>query len=84
MSVKRRRRIKLGDMYAIPLPNGKFAFGRRFKDAAIAIYKHTGETIEDVPLNEEYQFTVGIYDYVLKSDDWPIITNRPFENEEAS
>ncbi|WP_018759968.1 hypothetical protein [Paenibacillus terrigena] len=39
MSVKRRRRIKLGDVYAIPLPDGKFAYGRRFKDAAIAIYK---------------------------------------------
>jgi len=84
MSVKRRRRIKLGDVYAIPLPDGKFGFGRRFMDASIAIYKHIGEIIEDVPLNEEYQFTVGIYDYVLKSDEWPIIANRPFENEEAA
>jgi hypothetical protein len=57
MSVKRRRRIKLGDVYAIPLPDGKFAFGRRFKDASIAIYKHIGKTLVDVPQNEEYQFT---------------------------
>ncbi|MCR8630570.1 hypothetical protein [Paenibacillus radicis (ex Xue et al. 2023)] len=40
--------------------------------------------LEDLPQNEEYQFTVGIYDYILKPDDWPLITNRPFENEEAS
>lgn len=82
MAVKRRRRIKLGDVYAIPLINGKFAFGRRFNDGAIAIYKHIGQSAEDIPLTEEYQFIVGVYDYVLKSDDWPLITNRPFGNED--
>ncbi|WP_413379269.1 Imm26 family immunity protein [Paenibacillus taichungensis] len=75
------KRIKLGDLYAIPLPNGKFAFGRRFKDANIAIYNYMGNTFEDKPQQENYQFIVGVYDDVLKSGDWPVVENRPFVNE---
>ncbi|GAE37723.1 Imm26 family immunity protein [Halalkalibacter akibai] len=79
---KRRRRIKLGDVYAIPLPNGKYAFGRRFKDAGIGIYKHIGENIEDIPETEDYQFIVGVYDSVLKSENWTVVDNRSFESED--
>jgi hypothetical protein len=82
MMDNKRKRIKLGDVYAIPLPNGKYAFGRRFLDARIAIYKHVGETVNDLPSKEEYQFIVGIYDYVLKSGEWVVVENRPFKNEE--
>ncbi|MDQ0975879.1 hypothetical protein QFZ31_005757 [Neobacillus niacini] len=49
MTGKKRKRIKIGDVYAIPLPNGKYAFGRIFKDAGIGIYKDIGESIEDTP-----------------------------------
>lgn len=81
MSTKRRR-IKLGDVYAIPLPDGRFAYGRRFKDASIAIYRYIADSIEDIPKDEDYQFIVGVYDDVLKSGSWPVVENRPFKNEE--
>jgi hypothetical protein len=84
MMGKKRRRIKIGDVYAIPLPIGKFAFGRIFKDAGIGIYKHIGESDKDLPLVEEYQFIVGIYEYVLKSGNWTFIENRPFNNEDEA
>ncbi|WDQ31103.1 Imm26 family immunity protein [Paenibacillus marchantiae] len=74
----------MGDLYAIPLPNGIFAFGRRFKDASIAIYNYMGNTLEDKPQQENYQFIVGVYDDVLKSGDWPVVENRPFVNEEEA
>lgn len=80
----KRNRIKLGDVYAIPLPNGKFAFGRRFKDAGIGIYKHIGESIDDTPTKQDYQFIVGVYDDVLKSGQWLVVENRPFQNEEEA
>lgn len=67
-------------MYAIPLPNGKFAFGRIFKDACIAIYQYIGDAIEDLPKDEIYQFTVGIYKDVLLSGQWSIVDNRPFKD----
>lgn len=84
MNKKRRKRIKLGDVYAIPLPDGRYAFGRVFDDGGIAIYKYIGNSIEDIPNQEDYQFIVGVYKYVLQSGDWPIVENRPFINEEDS
>ena len=35
----RSGKLKLGDVFAIPLPNSKYAFGRRYRDASIGIYK---------------------------------------------
>lgn len=80
----KRRRIKLGDVYAIPLPNGKYAFGRVFKDAGFGVYEHIGESMGNSPENENYQFNVGLYKHVLKSGEWTFIENRPFKNEEEA
>ncbi|SFA99158.1 MULTISPECIES: Imm26 family immunity protein [unclassified Bacillus (in: firmicutes)] len=79
---KKRKRKKIRDIYAIPLPNGKYAFGRIFKDAGIGIYNHIVENIEDIPMTEEYQFIVDEYEYVIKSGDWILLENRSFLNEE--
>ena len=80
--MSKRKKVKLGDVFAIPLPNSKYAFGRRYRDASIGIYKHIGVDVNDLPQQEEYQFIVGVYDDVLKSGKWPIVDNRPFKNEE--
>lgn len=82
MNEKNRKQIKIGDIYAIPLPNGKFAFGKSFRDACIAIYKHIGNNMVDFPRTEEYQFIVGVYKDILKSGVWPVIGNRPFNTED--
>ena len=84
IAMKKQQRTKLGNVYAIPLPDGRFGFGRLFQDGAIAIYKHIGQSIEDVPQSEEYDFIVGVYRDVLTCGDWPVIENRPFGNEEES
>jgi hypothetical protein len=79
---KGRRRLKIGDVYAIPLPNEKYAFGKVFKDAGFGIYEHIGDSIEDLPEKEEFQFNVGVYKDVLTSGIWEIVDNRPFPSEE--
>ncbi len=84
MAGKRRRKLKIGDVYAIPLPNGNYAFGKVFKDAGLGIYKHIGDSTEDLPETEEFQFNVGVYKDVLTSDKWQIVDNRPFSSEEAA
>lgn len=66
------------------MPNGKYAFGRAFRDASIGIYTHVGDMIEDLPKKEEYQFIVGVYQDVLKSDKWPIVDFRPFLNDDEA
>lgn len=81
MKGKQRKQIKLGNVYAIHLPNGKYAYGRTFKDGCIAIYKQIGDTIEDLPEAENYQFTVGIYKDILMTEQWPIVDNRPFKDD---
>jgi hypothetical protein len=77
-----KRRIKIGDIYAIPLPNGKYAYGRVFKDAGIGIYNKMGENIEDIPKEDDYMFIVGVYRDVLQSGDWNFVINKKFETEE--
>ena len=84
MEKKRRKRIKLGDIYAIPLTDGKYAFGRVFKETSIAIYKYIGDSEFDTPNSEEYLFTVGVYKDVLQDGIWKVIENRPFNNEEEA
>jgi hypothetical protein len=76
------KRIKVGNLYGIPLPNGKFAFGRIMQDAGIAIYSYIGTDINDLPVNEEYQFIVGIYKTDINKD-LVYIKNIAFENEES-
>ena len=81
---KRKKRIKLGDIYAIPLPDGKYAFGRAMKDAGIDIYKDISNNPHDIPTVEEYQFIVGLYRDVLQSGEWQIVDNRKFNSEEEA
>lgn len=75
------KRIKVGNLYGIPLPNGKFAFGRLLRDAGIAIYKHIGNDIRNLPIKEDYKFIVGIYRSDINKD-LIYIDNIPFESEE--
>jgi hypothetical protein len=82
MNNKKHKQMKIGNIYAIPLPNGKYAFGRTYKDACIAIYNHIGDTVDDLPKTEEYQFIVGVYKDILKSGQWPVVSNRPFNSDE--
>lgn len=56
----------VGNIGAFQLPNGKYAFGRIFKDTSVAFYKHFGNNEKDLPENEEYAFIVGVYDEVVK------------------
>lgn len=79
-----KKRIKLGYVYAIPLPDGRCAFGRVFNDIGIAIYTYIGNDFQDISKQEDYQFIVGVYKDVLQDGEWTIVENRPFLNDEDS
>lgn len=74
----------MGDIYKIPLPNGKIAFGRLFKESTLAIYKNMYEDTSDLPQNEEYAFFVGVYKDLLQDGKWLVIGNRPFATEDEA
>src|SRR5262245_51651565 len=77
------KRIRVGDIVAIPLTAGRFAFGRVLKDASIAVYRYVSDAESSVPpLTTPYAFVVGVYQDVLCSGSWPLAERVPFENED--
>ena len=79
-----RRRLKLGDIYEIPLPNGQNAYGRLYKEYTLAIYKKRGISVEDLDSSEDYEAFIGVYKDLLQDGEWKVVGNRPFaEKEEA-
>ncbi len=76
------RRKKLGDVFAIPLPNGTYAFARLHQEGTVAIYKQRSETEDGFQENDEYEFTVPVYRFVFR--EWHFVKNIPFSNEEES
>lgn len=71
-------RKKVGDLYAIPLPDHAFAFGRVLQEVSVAFYKHRADNIKDLPQEDEYEFTLGVHRSCFKN--WIFIENRPFAN----
>jgi hypothetical protein len=78
-------RIRPGDILAIPLNDGRFAFGRVHKDASIGVYRYVASSPDKPPPPEtDYLFTVGVFRDVLTSGEWPVVASRPFQNEEQA
>lgn len=82
LSKQKKRRLKLGDIYEIQLPNGMNAYGRLFKECTLAIYDTRCCDISELPQNETYQFYVSVYKDLLQNGEWKIVGNRKFESEE--
>lgn len=76
--------IKLGDVFSIPLPNGKFAFCRIFRGAAMAFYQDVVDFPDQLPTVEVYQFTVGVNINHILSDQWQRVDYRPFATEDEA
>ena len=69
-------RKKVGDLYAIQLPDNTYAYGRVLQEVSVAFYRHRGEKIEDLPDKEDYEFIVGVHQSCFK--EWIFVENRPF------
>lgn len=78
----RKRRLKLGDIYEIQLPNGMNAYGRLFKECTLAIYDIRCNDVSELPENEMYQCYVAVYKDLLQDGEWKIVGNRKFASED--
>ena len=78
----KKNKLRLGDIYEIPLPNGKNAYGRLYKEYVLAIYRNRYNSVNELPQIEEYEFFVGVYKDLLLDGEWKIVGNRKFDNEE--
>ena len=74
-----RVRVRIGDVLEIPLPNGKFAYGRVYDDAGVGIYEEISDTPGNPPIgSRKFMFNVGIYEDVLTTGEWEIVGERSF------
>ena len=84
MSSKRKIRLKLGNIYEIPLPNGINAYGRLYREGVLAIYRVRCLSISELPEVEDYAFFVGVYKDLLQDGVWPVVVNRGFNSPEEA
>ena len=84
MNKSRKKRLKLGDIYEISLPNGKNVYGRLFKECTLAIYKGRYNDVSELPQKEEYESYIAVYKYLLQDGEWPIVGNRSFDLDEEA
>ena len=80
-----RVKVNIGDVFQIPLPDGRFAYGRVYNDASVGIYN----TVTERPLNppigsRSFLFTVGLYSDILERGKWKIIGHDPFHTDEST
>jgi hypothetical protein len=81
---KKKIRIKIGNVFQIALPNGKYAYGRIYNDAAVGIYRAVSDGPFMPPIgSRDFLFNVGMYDDVLKSGECPIVGHDEFTNGES-
>ncbi len=80
-----RRKAAPGDVCALDLGDGRFAYGRVLRDASIAIYRTILTTPSAPPVGERpFAFTVGIYDDLPGSEQCPVVGHDPFGSENES
>jgi len=81
---KKKIRPKIGDVFQIALPNGKYAYGRIYNDASVGIYRTVTDKPSMPPIgSRDFLFNVGMYDDVLKSGECPIVGQDKFTNGES-
>ena len=69
----RGKRLKLGNIYEIGLPNGKKAYARLFKEYTLAIYNGFYNDYSEVPFVEQYFRFIGVYKDLLTDGVWKLL-----------
>jgi hypothetical protein len=87
MTKKKPKQIYgLGAIVAIPLPTGRFAFAKLFKDMDFGVYNFISDKIEAVHTVTMHNiaFFQAATVSEIKSGRWPIIGEEPFPDEESA
>jgi hypothetical protein len=85
MKRKNKIKVKIGDVFEIPLPNGKYAYGRVYDDAGVGIYNEVSDVAKTPPIgSRNFMFNVGLYEDILKFGEWEIIGKDLFVEGEST
>jgi hypothetical protein len=77
--------LKLGDVAAIPLTDGRFGYGRQFRDAALGVLKITSQQV--LPLESVMGQTVAFfvsYCEPIDHPDWIYVGKWKFDDEDTA
>ena len=78
------KNLKVGDVFQIPLPEGRSAYDRVYKDATVGVYRHvTGEPGKPPIGSRDFGFHVGLYKDILENGKWPIVGFDGFDESES-
>ena len=76
------KKLKIGSIYEIPLPNSKKVYARLYKEYTLAIYEGKYDNYQQLKDNTKIYRYIGVYKDVLDSKDWKIVDYKPFDNLE--
>ena len=76
-------RPQTGDVFAIPLGDGRYCFGRLLHDCGIAIYDYRSKNFPDMATlaTKPIRFHASIFDKAIRSGLWPRIGMLPADDE---
>lgn len=83
---KRRPKPTLGSVIAIPLPGGKYAFAKVYRDQDLGVYDLVSDKIEPlvVVTRHNIAFYQGCTDAPIVSGEWAVIGVESFPSEDAA
>ena len=76
------RRKKLGDIIEIPLPDGRNAYARLYKEYTLGIYRGKYSSYDDVPKDAGFFRFICLYRGSLSK--LQVVGSKPFANDEDS
>lgn len=79
----RRKSLQVGDVMAIPLPDGRFGYCRVFRDVTYGIYDYVSDTWPDVAelIQAPFVFWSTCFSRLIRADGWIFLENVPFPSE---
>jgi Immunity protein 26 len=79
-----KQKISLGDVFAIPVPDGRFAYGKIFRDGEYGVYDFL--TADIATVQEVLKHPIAFYmvgtDSAIKKGVWPIIGFDAFASDD--
>lgn len=83
---KAKKKYRVGSIIAVPLPEGRFAFAKVFKDFDLGVYDYVADEV--APLTEVLTHKIAFFqaagDAPIKSGEWPVIGEQLFPDEESA
>jgi len=76
-----KRQPSPGSVIQVPLPDGRFAYGRVYRDATVCFYRYVTRLPGEPPIGlRDFAFCVGVYDDVAAS--WEVVGVDGFSPDE--